>query len=82
MLTNTLMATGTLTVSSSHRSRDGDPDDWKMIAFLFRIVELRCFAGLSVEETAEVLDCSARTVKRDWRKARASLYRELASSAG
>ena len=46
---------------------------------LGRIVELRFFAGLSVEETAQALDCSARTVKRDWRKARAFLYNELAS---
>jgi RNA polymerase sigma factor (TIGR02999 family) len=44
---------------------------------LSRIVELRYFAGLSVEETADALDCSPRTVKRDWRKARAFLYHEL-----
>jgi RNA polymerase sigma factor (TIGR02999 family) len=42
-----------------------------------RIVELRFFAGLSVEETAEVLRLSARTVKREWNLARAWLYREL-----
>ncbi len=46
-------------------------------ARLGRIVELRFFGGLSVEETAEVMDCSARTVKRDWRKARAFLLRQL-----
>lgn len=46
---------------------------------LSRIVELRFFAGLSVEEIATALDCSTRTVKRDWRKARAFLHRELAS---
>ena len=44
---------------------------------LARLVELRFFAGLSVEETAAALDCSPRTVKRDWRKARAFLYGEL-----
>ena len=44
---------------------------------LSRIVELRFFGGLSVEETAEVLDSSPRTVKRDWRKARAFLHGEL-----
>jgi len=44
-----------------------------------RIVELRFFAGLSVEEIADALDCSPRTVKREWRKARAFLYHELAS---
>jgi RNA polymerase sigma factor (TIGR02999 family) len=42
-----------------------------------RIVELRFFTGLSVEETAHVLKRSARTVKREWRLARAWLYREL-----
>ena len=42
-----------------------------------RIVELRFFAGLTVEETAHVLKRSARTVKREWRLARAWLYREL-----
>lgn len=46
---------------------------------LARIVELRFFAGLSVEETAEVVGCSARTVKRDWRKARALLHADLTS---
>jgi RNA polymerase sigma factor (TIGR02999 family) len=42
-----------------------------------RVVEMRFFAGLSVEETAEALALSAPTVKRDWRRARAFLYREL-----
>ena len=42
-----------------------------------RIVELRFFAGLSVEETAHVLKRSPRTIKREWRLARAWLYREL-----
>ncbi len=45
---------------------------------LGRLVELRFFGGLSVEETAEVLRISERTVKRDWRKARAFLYQALA----
>jgi RNA polymerase sigma factor (TIGR02999 family) len=44
---------------------------------LGRIVELRFFAGLSVEETADVLGCSPRTVKRGWRKARALLHADL-----
>jgi len=43
-----------------------------------RVVELRFYGGLSVEETAEVLDIDPRTVKRDWRKARAILYAALA----
>lgn len=42
-----------------------------------RIVELRYFAGLSIEETAAVLGVSAATVKRDWVMARAWLAREL-----
>lgn len=42
-----------------------------------RIVELRFFAGLSVEETAEALAVSPKTVKRDWTVARAWLHREL-----
>ncbi len=45
---------------------------------LARLVELRFYAGLSVEETAEVLAMSPRTVKRDWRKARAFLFRAVA----
>jgi RNA polymerase sigma factor (TIGR02999 family) len=45
---------------------------------LGRTVELRFFGGLSVEETAEALGVAPRTVKRDWRKAKAWLYRELA----
>ena len=44
-----------------------------------RIVELRFFAGLSVEETAEVMGISESTVKREWRSAKAWLHRELAS---
>lgn len=42
-----------------------------------KIVELRYFAGLKVEETAEVLGISARTIKREWQMARAWLKREL-----
>jgi len=42
-----------------------------------RIVELRFFGGLSVEETAEVLKISTRTVMREWSLAQAWLYREL-----
>jgi RNA polymerase sigma factor (TIGR02999 family) len=42
-----------------------------------RLVELRYFAGLSIEETAEVLEVSTATVKRDWLSARAWLRREL-----
>jgi RNA polymerase sigma factor (TIGR02999 family) len=42
-----------------------------------RIIELRFFAGLSVEETAGVLGRSPRTIKREWRLAKAWLYREL-----
>jgi RNA polymerase sigma-70 factor, ECF subfamily len=44
-----------------------------------RVVELRCFAGLSVEETADVLGVSAETVFRDWRMAKLWLRRELSA---
>ena len=42
-----------------------------------RVIELRYFGGLSLEETAEVLGISVDTVKRDWRMARAWLLAEL-----
>jgi RNA polymerase sigma factor (TIGR02999 family) len=45
-----------------------------------KIVELRFFGGLSEEETGAVLGVSARTVKRDWRVAKAWLYNELNSN--
>lgn len=44
-----------------------------------RIVEMRFFAGMTVEETAQALSISARTVKREWQMARAWLYGELTS---
>jgi RNA polymerase sigma factor (TIGR02999 family) len=47
-----------------------------------RIVELRYFAGLSIEETAEVLQISPTTVRREWRRAKAWLYRALAEGGG
>jgi RNA polymerase sigma factor (TIGR02999 family) len=43
-----------------------------------RVVELRYFAGLSIEETAEVLGVSPTTVRREWRHAKAWLYRAIA----
>lgn len=42
-----------------------------------RVVELRFFSGLSIDETAEVLEISESTVKRDWNTARVWLFREL-----
>ncbi len=48
---------------------------------LCELVELRFFAGCSVEESAELLGLSARTVKRDWQKARA-LLSDWLSGAG
>jgi RNA polymerase sigma factor (TIGR02999 family) len=44
---------------------------------LAQLVEVRFFGGLTVEEAATVLECSPRTVKRDWAFARAWLLREL-----
>jgi RNA polymerase sigma factor (TIGR02999 family) len=42
-----------------------------------RVVELRFFGGLTVDETAKVLSISPKTVKRDWTMARAWLHREV-----
>ncbi len=42
-----------------------------------RVIELRYFVGLSIEETAEVMSISTATVKREWSTARAWLFREL-----
>ena len=42
-----------------------------------RVVELRFFGGLSLEEAAHVLDVSVGTVRRDWSLAQAWLFREL-----
>jgi RNA polymerase sigma-70 factor (ECF subfamily) len=44
-----------------------------------RVVELRYFGGLSLEETAEVLEVSPMTVRRDWRAAKAWLYKRVMS---
>lgn len=46
-----------------------------------RVVEMRFFGGLSVDETAEVLAVSPQTVMRDWKLAKAWLYKELKSAA-
>ena len=45
-----------------------------------RIVELRFFGGLTVEETAEALDTSPATIKREWASARAWLYQQISGS--
>jgi RNA polymerase sigma factor (TIGR02999 family) len=47
-----------------------------------RVVEMRFFGGLSVEETAAVLQVSPVTVRRDWSTAKLWLYRELAGGTG
>jgi RNA polymerase sigma factor (TIGR02999 family) len=46
-----------------------------------RMVELRFFGGLSIEETSEVLGVSTPTVKREWASARAWLYREISGAS-
>ena len=67
---------------------DGDPEEMLILQDALsrlslmnerhaRIVELRFFTGLSIEETAEVLGISPATVKRDWLVAKAWLRREL-----
>ena len=50
-------------------------------ARMSQVVELRFFGGLSVEETAEVLNVSPETVMRDWKTAKAWLFRELSSDS-
>ncbi len=47
-----------------------------------RVVELRFFGGLNIEETAEVLKVSSKTVKRDWSVARAWLYADIKKRHG
>ena len=47
-----------------------------------KVVELRYFGGLSIEETAEVLKVNPTTINRDWRWARAWLYRAVTSAGG
>jgi RNA polymerase sigma factor (TIGR02999 family) len=47
-----------------------------------RIVELRFFGGLSIEETSDVLKLSPRTVKRHWASARAWLHHEISATSG
>ena len=54
----------------------------KMAPRKARVVELRFFGGLTVEETAEVLHVSSITVMREWRTAKAWLYRELTGDTG
>ena len=48
---------------------------------LAQLVDLRFFGGLQFEELAAVTGLSERTLKRDWTKARAFLYRELAQAS-
>lgn len=47
-----------------------------------RIVELRYFGGLNIDETAEVLDISPRTVRREWQRSKAWLYRMITEGMG
>lgn len=51
----------------------------RLDARLARIVELRFFGGFSEEEVADIMEMSARTVRRDWRKARALLYQDISA---
>lgn len=52
----------------------------ELSARLGQVVELRFFGGFSVEEVADMLEVSTRTIKRDWRVARAFLHQELRES--
>ncbi len=51
----------------------------KMDARQCRIVELRVFCGLSMDEIGQIMDLSSRTIKREWRMARAYLRLNLQS---
>jgi RNA polymerase sigma-70 factor, ECF subfamily len=51
----------------------------KIDSDLAKVVELRAFGGLTIEEVAHVLSVSPSTAKRDWRTAKARLKRELDS---
>jgi len=53
------------------------PDDTERDAQQARVVELRYFSGLSLDETAEAMHISRATVARDWTMAKAWLLREL-----
>jgi RNA polymerase sigma factor (TIGR02999 family) len=46
-----------------------------------RVIELRCLVGLTIEETAQVLEVSHTTIEKDWKMARAWLARQLGRSA-
>jgi len=50
-------------------------------ARLCRVVELKFFAGMNIDETAEALEISTPTVERDWAFAKAWLYKRLAAGA-
>jgi RNA polymerase sigma factor (TIGR02999 family) len=83
---------GEYRISLSEADRLGENRDVKLLALdealqrlealdpqKSRIVELRYFGGLTIEETAEALKISPATVKRDWRMARAWLRSEISS---
>jgi RNA polymerase sigma factor (sigma-70 family) len=53
----------------------------KLDARLVQVVQYRYFAGLTEEEIAQLLGVTDRTVRRDWRKARAFLHSELQRAA-
>jgi len=75
-------------VISADRSTDFESLDDALNALAERaprkakVVELRFFGGLSVDETAEVLHVSSITVMREWKSAKAWLYRELTCRSG
>ena len=73
---HTLQATSlvsTTSLRSAMRSADWRPFDARMS----QVVELRFFGGLTVDETAHVLNVSPETVNRDWKTAKAWLVREV-----
>lgn len=82
---NEAVLTGSLLVSSANsgellRVDEALTELTEFDARLARVVELRYFAGLSVQETAEVMGCGTRTVNRDWRTAQAWLRRKMGAA--
>ena len=82
-----------ITLTDGHLQYEAQPEELlaleqaltrleKRDAEMARVVELRYFGGLTVEETAEVLGTSVRTVHRQWSGARAWLHRALSNSDG